>query len=173
MSKRFSVVAPLFFLACLAALCGAAFLGFTNNKWERRTFVFYAVGEKGRQLEERMLPRHTGGSALPEQAAEADMELYVEEYLLGPAATNLSPLFSRSTRLLSVLYRDGTAYIDLSEDALMPVFLERDAGLFRHAGAASGVKQSLKTFRESLHRNFPYLKDVKIFIAGSQIGADI
>ncbi|MDR1249836.1 MAG: GerMN domain-containing protein [Treponema sp.] len=87
---------------------------------------------------------------------EIDIRRYVEETLLGPVALDSTPLFPRSARLESLLYRDGVAYVNLSESAALP------------AAEGPGVFAALSVLYSGLRRNFSYIKDVRLFIAGNE-----
>jgi hypothetical protein len=87
---------------------------------------------------------------------EDNIRRYVEEALLGPVALDSAPLFPRGTRLSSLLYRDGVVYADLSEPAALGV------------AEGPGVFAALEALRGGLKRNFSYVKDVRLFIAGQE-----
>ncbi|MDR0525666.1 MAG: hypothetical protein LBG90_07335 [Spirochaetaceae bacterium] len=121
---------------------------------ERRTFVFYRIGTEAAAVEERMLPRYA--------VAEQEITRYVEEALLGPVLPETAPLFCRDVSLRSLLYRNGTVYADLSEYAVLPPAPDtplRDGELDR----------SLRTLEEGIRRNFPQVREIKLFINGNQI----
>jgi hypothetical protein len=132
----------------LAALWDYHHLGFV-----RRTFVFYSVADLSIIVEDRMLRR--SGSR------EDEMIDYVEEFLLGPVSPDLAPLFPRETRLESFLYRDGVAYADLSESAVFPTAEQLTVG------SPQGVFANFETLYRGLRRNFPYLREVRLFVDGN------
>jgi spore germination protein GerM len=121
----------------------------------RRTFVFYSVADWSIIVEDRMLRRA--------ESREDDMIRYVEEFLLGPVSPDLAPLFPRETRLESLLYRDGVAYVDLSESALFPT-PEQSAG---GSGDSAGVFGNFQTLYRGIRRNFPYVREVRLFVNGN------
>jgi hypothetical protein len=135
-------------LLYLCALLIVAFADFLLLGLARRTFVFYSIGSHDPAVEDRMVAR-TG-------SRENDMRRYVEEALLGPVSLDSAPLFPRGTRLASLLYRDGVVYADLSESAALP------------APEGPGVFAALHTLRGGVKRNFSYVKDVRLFIAGHE-----
>jgi len=75
----------------------------------RRTFVFYTISDGNIVVEDRMIKRSA--------SREENITRYVEEAILGPALPDVLPLFPRGTRLLSLLFRDGVVYVNLSEEA--------------------------------------------------------
>ena len=85
---------------------------------------------------------------------ELNITRYVEEVLLGPVSPDSLLLFPRETRLRSLLYRDGVVYADLSKDAALPPV------------EGGEVLTNLKTLYAGIRRNFPFVKDVRFFIAG-------
>ncbi|MDR2375061.1 MAG: GerMN domain-containing protein [Treponema sp.] len=137
-------------LAGLFALGDFHALGFI-----RRTFVFYSVADWSIIVEDRML-RRTG-------SREDDMIRYVEEFLLGPVSPDLVPLFPRETRLESLLYRDGVAYVDLSGSAVFPTEEQSVLG----SGASAEVFGNFETLYRGIRRNFPYVREVRLFVGGN------
>ena len=131
-------------LICLLALCDFLYSGLA-----RRTFIFYSdIGEKI-VVEDRMLRRSAD--------RETDIRRYVEEALLGPSSQGSNPLFPRETRLNSFMYRDSVVFADLSEPALQDL------------GVGGNVFRSLLTLNEGIRRNYPSVKDVRLFIGGNQV----
>ena len=161
MNKFFIVIGSLFskaasvngrriiFLLFLALLGLAALLDFFRLGLVRKTFVFYSEIEGNTVVEDRML-RRSGDR-------ETDMRRYVDEVLLGPVTPGSEPLFPRETRLNSFMYRDEVVYSDLTEAAALP------------AGEGGDVFKSLLTLNEGIRRNFPYIKNVKLFIGGNEV----
>jgi hypothetical protein len=123
-----------------------------NSDTVRRTFVFYGIETGKAAVEERMLSRA--------ETPELDLVRYTEETLLGPVSPDLGPLFPRGTRLQSLLYRNGVVYADLSETAV--------------AGIPGGedVFRNLSALDTGIRRNFPFVKDVRLFIAGNPVRAE-
>jgi hypothetical protein len=132
----------------LLILCIFALAEYYHTALTRTTFVFYSINNGTPAVEERMLP-------LP-RSREEKVAGYVEETLLGPVSQDSTPLFSRDTRLESLLYRDGVVYLDLSEAAALPP--ERGGDVFR----------SLETLHRGILRNFSFVRKVRLFIAGNE-----
>ncbi|MDR0628125.1 MAG: GerMN domain-containing protein [Treponema sp.] len=120
----------------------------------RRTFIFYTLGDGKPVVENRMLSR----SPIEEIA----LRRYVEEVLLGPIVPDSLPLFSRETRLRSLLYRDAVVYVDLSESAALPLLEAPEGDVFF----------ALETLQQGIRRNFPSVQEVKLFIHGHEVPVD-
>ena len=133
----------------LALICFFALGEFLLSGLVRRTFVFYSSIEGNAVIEDRMLRQS--------QDRETDMRRYVDEVLLGPASPDSAPLFPRETRLQSFMYREGVVYADLSEAAALPL------------GGTGDVFRSLLTLNRGIRRNFPQVKDVRLFIGGNEV----
>ena len=133
----------LFLLAILSAV---AFFDFYTSGLARRTYVFYAIDDGAIAVENRMLKRAA--------SREVDITRYVEDAVLGPVSLNSLPLFPKETRLGSLLYRDGVVYANFSEDTALPPV------------EGGEVFQNLKTLHSGIQRNFPFVRDVRFFIAG-------
>jgi hypothetical protein len=136
-------------LSYLILLGCFAFFDVSRQDMSRRTFVFYTFDRGTVLVEDRMLPCSA--------SREEDITRYVEEALLGPVSLEAAPLFARGTRLRSLIFRDGTVYCDLSQNAALPV-LEVKADVF--AGVLA--------LNHGIKRNFSYVADVKLFIEGNE-----
>jgi hypothetical protein len=136
-------------LLFLVLLGLAALLDFLRLGLARRTFVFYSELEGKIVVEDRMLRRS--------EDRETDIRRYVDEALLGPVTPGSEPLFPRETRLNAFMYRDEVVYSNLTESAALPF------------GEWGDVFKSLLTLNEGIRRNFPYIKNVKLFIGGNEV----
>ncbi|MDR2792694.1 MAG: GerMN domain-containing protein [Treponema sp.] len=158
-----SVIIRFFTRACtrrllyLVILGILAFKGALSSNVIRRTFVFYDMKDYIPQAEEHML--------LQSYSDETTLTRYVEDTLFGPRNPESAPLFPRETKLLSLFYSNGTVYINLSETAALPVIIE-NVSLVTMEG---GIERNFATFRESLLRNFQFIKKIKFFIEGHSI----
>jgi len=155
--SRFPVSKRKFLLVFLAVLAAAALIEFLVLGLARKTFVFYAIDTGKAFVEERMVKASSGSHG--SSSREVQITRYVEEVLLGPISANSLPLFPKETRLLSLLYRDGVVYVDLTEDAALPPL--------ESASLPGGeVFTGLETLFKGIKRNFSFVKDVRFFIAG-------
>jgi hypothetical protein len=136
-------------LSFLVLLGLIALLDFFRLGLARRTYVFYSELEGNAVVENRML-RRSGDR-------ETDIRRYIDDALLGPVTPGSEPLFPRETRLHSFMYRDDVVYSDLTESAALP-FSDRGS-----------VFISLLTLNNGIRRNFPYIKNVKLFIGGNEV----
>jgi hypothetical protein len=133
-----------------------AFKGIMGTDQSRYTFLFYDMKDYRAQTEEHMLQRSS--------SEETAITRYAEETLFGPRNPSSAPLFPRETKLLSLFFRDGIVYIDLSEPAALPVVIENGKDI-----SMGGIERGLATFRDGLARNFPFIKGTKFFIEGHSI----
>jgi len=167
--SRFCMSKRRLLLTALAALALGALVEFLVLGLARRTFVFYTIGSRIVSVEERFLKRSS--------SREVNITRYVEEALLGPISPDSLPLFPPETRLLSLLYRDGVVYVNLSEDAALPVTLSETGSLMpglpvsdaslQGAPLQSGeVFASMETLHSGIKRNFSFVRDLRFFIAG-------
>ena len=140
----------LIYLLCLSVF---AVYELSNMEVVRRTFIFYGLADDFERVEERMLP------SLPSE--ELEIKRYVEEAILGPKSPESDLLFSRATRLRSLLLRDGVIYADLSEEAALPT-LE----IFMNGEILS---RNLSVLEDGIKRNFPSVAEVKLFINGFRV----
>ena len=143
---RFRAPRKWFRLSFLVVLIIAALIDFFSAGLARKTFVFYAIDDGVISIESRML-KLSGNR-------ERDITRYVEEALLGPITPNSLLLFPREAKLSSVLYDDGVVYVNFSEEAALPPL------------QGGEVFTNMNTLHSGIMRNFPFVKDVRLFIAG-------
>jgi len=136
-------------LLYLLAICLIALGEYLHLGLVRRTFVFYSTRDDSMVVENRFL--HRSGDR------ETDIRRYIEEALLGPKSSGLKIPFYRGTRLLTIMYNEGVVHANFSEDAALP---PPDDGTVFH---------NLLTLNKGVRRNFPFVKDVRIFIGGNQV----
>jgi hypothetical protein len=168
-SSRSRISKKRLLLIALAALTAGVLIEFFVLGLARRTFVFYTIDSRVASVEERFLKRSL--------SREINIARYVEEALLGPVSPNSLPLFPRETRLLSLLYRDGVVFVNLSEDAALPTALATPESLLTGTLLAGSplsgasledgeVFVSLETLYSGIKRNFSFVRDLRFFIAG-------
>jgi hypothetical protein len=162
---RFSIPKSTFFLLTLLILAIAALIEFFTLGLARRTFMFYDIDSGVVIVENRLLPVSRGDilasyGSRQSSPRELDITRYVEEVLLGPISSNSMPLFPRETRLRSLLYRNGVVYLDLSEDVVLP------------PPEGGEVFMNMKTLYAGIRKNFPFVRDVRFFIAGKAAYAE-
>jgi hypothetical protein len=183
--SRFRITKRKLSLILLTILSLAALIEFFVLGLARRTFVFYDIDRGIAIVEERMLKVSRGnpvsrgkpvsqGARARSPAREIDIIRYVEEALLGPVSPNSLPLFPKETRLSSLLYRDGVVYLNLSEEAVLPPLesLSWGSSSYKDAPLQGSFLQNgevftnMKTLYSGIKRNFPFVRDVRFFIAG-------
>ena len=149
--------APRYLLmsALLILLPVSAFIDFYFSGLARRTFVFYDFDSGIISVEDRM-----SVSGRNRSSREDNIRRYAEEAVLGPVSHNSLPLFPDGTRLVSLLYRNGTVYANLSAQASL-------------SPAEGGeVLKNMETLRSGIKRNFSFVNDVRFFIAGRAVYTD-
>lgn len=97
-------------LCCAAIFSISAVYSLAFSPGKRYLFYFPAVNGESVQSEVRFLP--------PVHGTEARLALFLDELLLGPRSPELDPLFERGTSVVSCLFRQGDAYVNLSKSAL-------------------------------------------------------
>ncbi|UCF99067.1 MAG: GerMN domain-containing protein [Spirochaetaceae bacterium] len=126
-------------------------LYFLSNPWNARV-LFFPEGATGKLVgERRFLP--------PRRGLTAEVELYVQELILGPADPLLSRIVSREVRLHSVIVQDGKAYVSLSREILEPV-----------PDAALSFDQTLQTIANGVLYNFPRVRGLYLLVDGQLPG---
>jgi len=133
----------LFLLLLMVSL--ALFLA--GRHWARRTLFFPQISSERLVGETRFLPRR--------RSLEGDVQLLVEEAILGPERPMHRPLLPRETRLLSVLARQRQVYLSLS------------SGILREGGEAPFTgEQALQALSNVILFNFPRIRHLELLIEG-------
>ena len=132
----------------LLAICLLALGDFLHAGLSRKTFVFYAIRDSSASVECRFLARSGD--------RETDIRRYVEQALLGPKLPGLALQFSREVQVHSLLYREGIVFVNFTELAALPL-------------PGGSVSRSFLTLNKGIRRNFPFVKDVRMFIGGNQV----
>jgi hypothetical protein len=133
----------LFLLLLLVSL--ALFL--TSGSWARRTLFFPEISSQKLLGETRFLPRR--------RSLELDVQILVEEAILGPELPMHRPLLPRETRLISVLARQRRVYLSLS------------SGILREGGESPfQAEQALQALGNVILFNFPRIRRLELLIDG-------
>jgi hypothetical protein len=139
-----SLLALSFLVSFISWACSARFTS---------AVLFFPDEKGGLRGEKREIPRRAG--------LEDRAELIASELLLGPARTDLSRAFVSGARLVSVLYRRGTLYVNLSPDAALPVTGAGDV-----ARGTASVKTGLSALERSLRAALPGIGRITLAIGG-------
>ena len=135
--------ASLFLLLLLVSLT----LFLTGRHWARRTLFFPEISSQKLVGETRFLPRR--------RSLEKDIQLLVEEVILGPELPMHRPLLPRETRLLAVLARQRRVYLSLSRGIL------REGG-----GTPFEPVEALQALSNVILFNFPRVRRLELLIEG-------
>ncbi len=149
-SARKELIVPAAVFAGIFFLSLAIFL--VQGIFEKKLLLFF--------------PQHSGGalagearSLVRQKSIEKDLELVVEELILGPADIRHSGVLPRNTRVRSALVRRGAAYLDLSPDA---IFLGGEVKM--------SFQEVLETVKKTVMFNFPGLENLIVTIDGQVPG---
>lgn len=144
--------AAAFVLAAGAILVGVMILScvlyFANEtRWTRRVLFFPVFGTIDLDGEERFFPR--------QDTLEADIELTVQELILGPKEPEHIRVLPSDVRIDSIMYRDGTLYCNLSKEMLT-----------NDTASPYNLEEMVQAVGNSILFNFPRLKHVHLFVNG-------
>jgi len=122
-------------------------LYFVTKPWYPRV-LFFPENTTGKLVGERRFLPHRSGLT-------SQIELYVQELILGPSNPLLTRIVPREVRLRSVIARDGDVYVSLSREIIE---LQPDAPL--------SFDQSLQTIANGILYNFPKVRDLYLLVEG-------
>jgi len=124
---------------------------FLKQPWSPRVLFFPETATGRLAGERRFLP--------PRRGLTANVELYVQELILGPADPLLSRVVPRDVTLQSVLSRQGEVYVSLSKEI---VDLSPDAAL--------SFDQAMQAIANGVLYNFPHVKRLYLLVEGQLPG---
>ncbi len=111
----------------------------------RRTFIFPSADNGKYILEYRNLS---------EKPHQGDINLFVEEVLLGSTVERTKMLFTPGTKVLSCFKRNGVLYINLSQD-----LLEMGEGVIE-------IREGIELLKKNIMQNFSGIDSIEVFIEG-------
>jgi hypothetical protein len=122
-------------------------LYFAGKPWHPRVLFFPEASTAKLVGERRFLP--------PRNGLSPQIELYVQELILGPTNPLLTRIVPREVRLRSVIARDGKVYVSLSREIIE-----------REPDAPLSFDQSLQTIANGVLYNFPKVRDLYLLVDG-------
>ena len=122
-------------------------LYFVAKPWYPRV-LFFPEQTTGKLVGERRFLPHRAGLT-------SQIELYVQELILGPSDPLLARIVPREVRLRSVIARDGAVYVSLSREIIEN---QPDVPL--------GFDQSLQAIANGVLFNFPAVRDLHLLVEG-------
>jgi hypothetical protein len=118
-----------------------------TKPWYPRV-LFFPDATTGKLVgERRFLP--------PRSGLTSQIELYVQELILGPSDPPLTRIVSREVRLRSVIARDGKVYVNLSREIIEP-----------QPNALLSFDQSLQSIANGVLYNFPAVRNLHLLVEG-------
>ncbi len=111
----------------------------------RRTFIFPSA-ENGKYIIEYR--------NLTEKPHQGDINLYIEEILLGSTVERTKLLFTPGTKLLSCFERNHILYVNLSKD-----LLQMGDGVIE-------IREGTELLKKNIQQNFSRIDSVEFFIDG-------
>ncbi len=84
------------------------------------------------------------------------VNLYIDELLLGSGVERTRKLFSPNTKVISCFQRDGTLYLDLSEEIL------------QKGTDVTDIQEGIDLLKLNVKKNFPRIREIILFVNGEQ-----
>ena len=116
-----------------------------SKNTSRRSFIFPSA-ETGKYIIEYR--------NLTEKPHQGDINLYIDEILLGSTVERTKMLFTPGTKLLSCFERDHVLYVNLSQD-----LLQMGDGVIE-------IREGTELLKKNIMKNFSEIDSVEIFIEG-------
>lgn len=129
----------------IASLLASLICFYVKNSGKRRVFIFPSADNGKYILEYRYLP---------EKPVQGDINLYVDEILLGSGVERTKMLFTPGTKAESCFLRNGTLYVNLTAD------------LLAMGNGVVDIKDGIDLLKENIQNNFHKVKKVEVFVDG-------
>ena len=138
---------PIFVISLLIAglLVFSMFCYVVTKNTHRRTFIFPSAEDGKYIIEYRNLTNN------PHQG---DINLYIDEILLGSTVERTKGLFAPGTKVLSCFERDHVLYVNLSAD------------LLQMGESVIEIREGVELLQKNILKNFSKIDSVEIFIEG-------
>lgn len=118
---------------------------------EKRVFIFPSVESGVKIVETRYLP---------ENPHQGKLQIYIEEMLLGSQTERTKNLFTAGTKVNSCFERNGTLYLDLSDD------------LIQMGEGVVSIREGFELLKFNIKKNFSEIKDIQVFVQGNTVYED-
>lgn len=161
--RRGSIAASIISIAAIAlSLMLSITLWQKRDVGVRRLFIFEkydsgdkekAAGQEGKGKKEQLAMEIR---YLAKESVQGEIAAYADDLLLGNITHGLRPLFSAGTRAVSCFLRRGVLYLDLN------------GALLRVSNNSSDIETGVKLLKENILRNFTDVKEVCVFIEGTE-----
>jgi hypothetical protein len=115
--------------------------------------VFYFAGFEGTRTRKEV-------RILADNPVQGDVQLFVDELLLGPLTNGYRMLFVPGTRATLCVEQKRTLYVDLTMDV---------EAFFASGRTALPWDEGVALFKQNIRANFPTLRRVVVFINGISI----
>ena len=138
---------PIFIISLvIIGLFVFSLMGYIVSKdSHRRIFIFPSADDGKYIIEYRNLT---------EKPHQGDINLYIDEILLGSTVERTKLLFTPGTKLLSCFERDHILYVNLSSD-----LLQMGDGVIE-------IREGTELLKQNIMRNFSKIDQVEIYIEG-------
>lgn len=145
---RVPKIVPWLGIFFLAVLCFSLVMFFVQDTRVRRKVFFFPQYRSSKVSgESRNLPVR--------ESMEENIELLIQEILLGPVDVTHVHIFPEGTSLRSVLLRDAQLYIDLSVDAILG-----------RKKSELGFEESVEVLKRTVSYNYPSIDSFLVTIDG-------
>ncbi len=138
---------PIFIISLvIIAVFVLSFFWYTVAKdYHRRTFIFPSADNGKYIIEYRNLTK---------KPHQGEIQLYIDEILLGSTVERTKRLFAPETRVISCFERDHVLYLNLSSD-----ILQMGDGVIE-------IREGTELLKKNIMKNFSEIDSVEIYIEG-------
>jgi len=116
-----------------------------KSQGKRRTFIFPSVDTGSYVVETRYLPA---------KPAQGNINLFIDELLLGSGVERTKMLFTPGTKVESCFLRKDILYLNLSDD------------LMQMGDGVLDIEDGVELLKKNVKHNFSRVKTIQIFVNG-------
>lgn len=139
------ILRTLIAILMVASLIFSLFVFLVRKDTVRRTFIFPSVDNGQFIIEYRNLNK---------EPVQGDVNLFIDELLLGSTIERTKSLFTPGTKVLSCFQRGEVLYLNLSSD------------LLNMGEDVIEIKEGMDLLEKNIKKNFSKIHEVLIFVNG-------
>lgn len=124
------------------------FFSLLKDNRKTRFFIFPSVDSGSYIIEKRKLDSNP---------VQGELQLYIDEILLGSCIERTKLLFSQGTKVEYCFLRGNTLYLNLSDDLLN---LENNT---------VQIDEGIELLKKNIYKNFKKINKIELFIAGKYV----
>ena len=142
-----NLIKNIILVSILVIVFGLSFTAYIfKAQGMRRSFIFPSAESGKEVIENRYLKKIENKS---------DVQVYIDEILLGSQLERTKKLFASDTKVLSCFQREKVLYLDLSAD------------LINEGDDVISILEGVELLKKNIRMNFANISEIQVFVNGN------